>query len=131
MAQLPRAAIFQAAAEMASCLKSPDGNFYGTTVVGGIGGNGVVFKISVGLPHLTPRNVSIVTNDASFGFTNGGFGFDLTGTSGSRVIIQGSTDLTNWIPLQTNSFGTNPLYFFDPQAPSNPHQFYRAMLPAH
>ena len=34
----------------AGLVQGSDGNFYGTTYQGGIGGNGVVFRISVGLP---------------------------------------------------------------------------------
>jgi hypothetical protein len=60
------------------------------------------------------------------GFTNGVFGFDISGPSGSSVVIQASADLQTWIPLQTNLLGSGPLYFSDPQSPANVRRFYRA-----
>ena len=75
-----------------------------------------------------PPPLVIVTTNAAFGFTNGVFGFDVTGPSGSNVVIQASTDLHTWIPLQTNLLGSGPLYFSDSQSPANPRRFYRAQL---
>jgi hypothetical protein len=71
----------------------------------------------------------VITTHAAFGFTNGAFGFDVIGPAGSNVVIQGSTDLHTWIPLQTNLLGSGPLYFSDAQSPANPRRFYRAQLP--
>jgi hypothetical protein len=34
------------------------------------------------------------------------FGFNLIGPAGSNVVIQASTDLQTWIPLQTNLLGS-------------------------
>ena len=65
---------------------------------------------------------------AAFGFTNGVFGFDVIGPSGSNVVIQASTDLQTWIPLQTNLLGNGPLYFSDAQSITNVQRFYRAQL---
>ena len=56
------------------------------------------------------------------------FGFDVAGPSGSNVVIQASTDLHTWIPLQTNLLGSGPLYFSDPQSTTNIQRFYRAQL---
>jgi hypothetical protein len=75
-----------------------------------------------------PVSVAIVTADAVFGFTGGAFGFDVSGPSGSNVVIQASTDLQTWIPLQTNLLGSGPLYFSDAQSPANVRRFYRAQL---
>jgi hypothetical protein len=69
-----------------------------------------------------------ITIDAALGFTNGVFGFDVTGPSGSNVVIQASTDLQTWIPLQTNLLGSGLLYFSDAQSPASAHRFYRAQL---
>ncbi len=76
----------------------------------------------------TPVSIAIITTNAAFGFTNGVFGFDVTGPSGSNVVIQASTDLQTWIPLQTNLLGSGQLYFSDPQSPANVQRFYRAQL---
>jgi len=76
---------------------------------------------------LVPTPVAITTH-AAFGFTNGVFGFDVIGPSGSNVVMQASTDLQTWIPLQTNLLGSGPLYFSDPQSPSSVQRFYRVQL---
>jgi hypothetical protein len=52
------------------------------------------------------------------------FGFNVTGPSGSNVVIQASTDLQTWIPLQTNLLGSGPLYFSDTQSTTNVHRFF-------
>jgi hypothetical protein len=69
-----------------------------------------------------------ISTGAGVGFTNGVFGFDVSGPSGSNVIIQASTDLQTWIPLQTNLLGSGPLYFSDSQSTTNVQRFYRALL---
>jgi hypothetical protein len=70
----------------------------------------------------------VITTDAAFGFTNGVFGFEVSGPSGSNVATQASTDLQTWIPVQTNRLGSGSLYFFDAQSPGNAQRFYRAQL---
>jgi len=75
-----------------------------------------------------PGSLAIITTNAAFGFTGGVFGFDVTGPSGSSVVIQASTDLQTWIPLQTNLLGSGPLYFSDAQSATNTHRFYRVQL---
>jgi hypothetical protein len=77
-----------------------------------------------------PVPVSILTTDGNFGFTNGYFGFDISGPPGSNVIIQTSTDLQTWTPLQTNQLNTNGLlYFSDTQSSISSQRFYQAVLP--
>lgn len=70
----------------------------------------------------------ILTADAGFGFTNGVFGFNLSGPTGWPVIIQGSTNLLDWTPLQTNLLGPNPIYFADPETNAFNQRFYRAVI---
>ncbi|MGA2544607.1 MAG: hypothetical protein ABSG78_23905 [Verrucomicrobiota bacterium] len=67
----------------------------------------------------------VITTHAAFGFTNGVY---VTGPSGSNVVIQASTDLQTWIPLQTNLLGSGPLHFSDAQSPANVRRFYRAQI---
>ena len=64
----------------------------------------------------------------AFGFSNGVFGFNVTGPPGANVVIQAGADLQTWIPLQTNLLGGGPLYFSDPQSTTNIHRFYRAVI---
>jgi hypothetical protein len=42
----------------------------------------------------------LINRDPAFGFTNGVFGFNLTGPAGSNAVIDYSTNLKSWIPLQ-------------------------------
>jgi hypothetical protein len=70
----------------------------------------------------------LITTNAAFGFTNGMFGFNMIGPSGTNVVIQAGTDLQTWIPLQTNLLGSGPLYFSDPQSPASVQRFYRSQL---
>jgi len=84
--------------------------------------NGEIIIIALPAPLLA------ITTQALFGFTNGVFGFNVIGPSGSNVVIQASTDLQTWIPLQTNLLGSGPLYFSDSQSTTNTQRFYRAQL---
>jgi hypothetical protein len=77
---------------------------------------------------ITAAPLAIITSNAAFGFTNGVFGFDVTGPAGSNVVIQASLDLETWIPLQTNLLGSGLLYFSDPRSSTNGRRFYRAQL---
>jgi hypothetical protein len=77
---------------------------------------------------ITAAPLAIITTGAAFGFTNGMFGFNVIGPSGSNVVIQTSMDLHSWIPLQTNLLGSGLLYFSDPQSTTNVQRFYRAQL---
>ena len=48
-------------------------------------------------------------------FTNGQFGFVLTGPSAQSVVVEATADLVNWLPISTNTF-TGPLNFNDTQS---------------
>jgi hypothetical protein len=52
----------------------------------------------------------------------------VTGPSGSNVVIQASTDLHTWTPLQTNLLGSGPLHFSDTNTAANAQRFYRVQL---
>jgi hypothetical protein len=95
------------------------------------GGNfttaGTNFSANAAMANL-PGSLAIITTNAAFGFTGDVFGFDVSGPSGANVVIQASTDLQTWIPLQTNLLGSRPLHFSDAQSPTNAHRFYRAQL---
>ena len=77
-----------------------------------------------------PTALAIITTNASFGFTNGMFGFDVVGPSGSNVVIQSSVDLQNWISLQTNGLdGSGLFYFSDPQSSVIARRYYQVKFP--
>ena len=58
--------------------------------------------------------------------TNRQFRFRLVGTSGQSYVLQASTNLGAWTPLQTNS--TTFYDFTDTNAANFPRRFYRAVL---
>ncbi len=59
--------------------------------------------------------------------TNGGWRFRVTGTNSQNYALQGSTNLTNWVILRTNSTPSTAIDFVDPQTPINPRRFYRVV----
>jgi uncharacterized repeat protein (TIGR03803 family) len=96
------------------------GTLYGTTAGGGSSyGGGVVFSLTF------PPQIQLT--DGSFGVRTNHFGFNLTGFSNQVVVIEACTNLASsqWLPLQTNTFGTNTLYFSDSMWTNYPDCFYR------
>jgi hypothetical protein len=87
---------------------------------------GSVTSVVTTLTVLLPPTIQ--TSDGSGGFSNGQFGFTLTGSAGQTVVVEGSTNLWNWIPLQTNSLGTLPWHFSDPTSSNRPARFYRGRV---
>ena len=71
---------------------------------------------------------SIVTSDGSFGFDGGRFGFNFAGLIGQGVVVEGSTNLSNWVPLATNWLSTDYGHFTDPDSTNHAGRFYRARL---
>lgn len=65
--------------------------------------------------------------DGQPGFGTNGFGFNLTWAAGQSVVVETSSDLLNWVPLQTNVLTAATFFFADPVAPRSPHQFYRVL----
>lgn len=61
--------------------------------------------------------------------TNKNFSFRVTGSSPDGVVVQGSTNLVNWLPLQTNLFGGQTNFFYTNFGTSLPWRFYRAVTP--
>jgi uncharacterized repeat protein (TIGR03803 family) len=53
----------------------------------------------------------------------------ISGVAGSSVAIEASGDLKNWVPLQTNVLGAEPLCTTDLESPSLEGRFYRAAAP--
>jgi hypothetical protein len=70
----------------------------------------------------------IVTTNANFGLVSGQFGFNVSASAGSAIIIQASDDFSHWTSVQTNVLTNPPVYFADPQSTNLPRRFYRAKL---
>jgi hypothetical protein len=71
---------------------------------------------------------SIIVNDGSMGFGPEGFGFNLSGAAGTMVIVEGSTNIADWLPLQTNLLDGSPASFSDQQYTNYPGRYYRLRL---
>ena len=61
--------------------------------------------------------------------TNGVFRAQITGATGLIVRVEFSTNLLNWLPLQTFTNTTGLLPVSDTNAPLRPRTFYRAVVP--
>ncbi len=59
-----------------------------------------------------------------FGLAKSGFSISGEGMAGSNFVIEVSSNLLNWQPLQTNA---SPFTFVDTNAPGSAYRFYRAV----
>jgi len=75
-----------------------------------------------------PVAPAIATGDAFFRVRSNQFGFSVSGTIGSTVVAEGSSDMTNWTSLGTNVLASSTLYFSDPDWGNTSSRFYRARL---
>jgi len=97
----------------ASLTLGSDGNFYGTTTSGGAAGGGVIYRLRHG------------ASIQSFGMTTNGFQMNTLNVGGSGwVLLESSSDLMTWTPIQTNGTAAAQT-FLEPAALSNSRQFYR------
>jgi hypothetical protein len=72
---------------------------------------------------------AILTTAPPLGFSQGQFGFNLTGPTGQLVLVEASSNLLAWLPIWTNAFGPGPLSFTGPQGAAPSPRFYRVHLP--
>lgn len=91
----------------------------------GGGNNSSSWFIETVWPPATP---TIVTTNNLFGVRSNRFGFSIGGSSGSTVVVEGSTNLTGWTPIATNVLSSSALYFCDSDCPNFQHRFYRVRL---
>jgi hypothetical protein len=74
---------------------------------------------------------SFSTTPGTLLYSNGQFYLQLGGLSGQGpVILQFSTNLTQWIPIFTNPPGVGTIQFIDSSAGSGSFRYYRAFTPA-
>ncbi len=67
----------------------------------------------------------ILTNPS---VANGQFKVTVRGTAGQRFAVEASSNLVNWISLDTNTFVTNSFEWSDAGASGFINRFYRALL---
>jgi Immunoglobulin domain len=77
-----------------------------------------------------PASLVVYTNatptmSIDFGSTNDGFQFDISGVTGLNYSVQASTNLIDWVPLQTN---ISPFTFVDTNTVLFPQRFYRSVF---
>ncbi len=69
-----------------------------------------------------------IPSGSALGFQTGRFGFNIAGVAGQAVLVETSTNLQSWLPLQTNILDAALFYFSDSAASNAPSRFYRARL---
>jgi hypothetical protein len=69
------------------------------------------------------------TTDGRFGVRNNQLGFNINWASGQTVVVEASTNLIDWLPVQTNMLTGGSAYFSDPQWTNYPGRFYRLCSP--
>jgi hypothetical protein len=77
--------------------------------------------ISATIGSLAPAGGAL---SALTGLPAGQFGFTLSGAANTQYIVEGSTDLVNWVALQTN---TGSFQFVDSNTAQYPRRFYRTV----
>jgi uncharacterized delta-60 repeat protein len=90
--------------------------------------SGGVYNGSWSFVETTLSPLKILTEDGDFGFRFNKFGFNVLASSGQTVVIQSSTNLSDWAPVWTNPLVSPPIYFSDASPTSRSRRFYRARL---
>jgi len=97
-------------------IQANNGIFYGTTSTGGAEGNGTVFDISFTL-----------SLGISLQYSGGQSVIQVSGLNGQgAVVVDASTNLLQWTPIQTNASATGQIQVVDSNAAHYPYRYYRA-----
>jgi fibronectin type 3 domain-containing protein len=75
-------------------------------------------------PSSSPSSQTNTLTAASYSAATGQFSFEVNGTDGSQYVVEASTNLIDWEPLDTN---TVPFVFIDPDAANFSQRFYQAL----
>lgn len=86
---------------------------------------GRVTSESASLTYTSPDK-PFIDNGQRLGFSTNRFGFDVYGTNGQTIVVDGSANLRDWVPLYTNKAASGSIYFCDPASTTQAHRFYRA-----
>jgi hypothetical protein len=74
--------------------------------------------------------VSFVTSSGGIQFSNGQLQLSLSGLTGQgSVLIEASSNLTQWTPVFTNPPGFGTIQFTDPASTNFPSRYYRVTTP--
>jgi uncharacterized delta-60 repeat protein len=70
---------------------------------------------------------TIIANGGNFGFSSNRFGFNVSASAGTVVVIEATTDFVQWVRMHTNVVGNLGLFLFqDLNSSLYPRRFYRA-----
>jgi|GEM_PF-2125925 len=96
----------------AALIEGSDGNFYGTTAIGGANGDfgfGTAFKLAVSFPTPVPANLTISPGGHSFGKKV------INTTNHESFLVRARSRTTNEAPIVLSSFTiSGPDFFVDP-----------------
>ncbi|HLH54267.1 MAG TPA: delta-60 repeat domain-containing protein [Verrucomicrobiae bacterium] len=88
-------------------------------------GSTYYFETITGIQTTNPL---VLVNDSGFGVRSNKFGFTISAQPGRVLIIESSTDLSNWQPVSTNTLQTPSIYFSQPYDPATAPRFFRAAV---
>jgi hypothetical protein len=74
-------------------------------------------------------NLSQLRLDSPLWLTGAKLAFRITGNAPRGVVVQYSTNLSNWVPLATNSLVGGQLWYTNTPPATSPRGFYRALTP--
>ncbi len=77
---------------------------------------------------INPAPLQFAVTSGSLSVSNGVFNMRLTGPAGSNVVVDVSSDLSAWMPWQTNTLPVEGLDLAMPMG-ANEQQFFRARMP--
>ena len=86
------------------------------------------FAINAGIP-ISLWLPQMQTNPGTFGVQTNQYGFNISWACGQTVVIEASTNLLTWQPVQTNTLTTGSAYFSDPHWIHYSGRFYRLRSP--
>jgi hypothetical protein len=73
--------------------------------------------------------VPVMQIEALKWLANGAFSFEVTGSAPASVVIELSTNLTQWTPVRTSAFSSGKFYYTNTGASAAPRRFFRAESP--
>lgn len=71
---------------------------------------------------------ALFLDNCGFIRTSNRFGFTINGTDSQLMMVEVSSNLTNWTSLSTNALTNGAFYFSDPGWVGEPQRFYRAQV---
>jgi uncharacterized delta-60 repeat protein len=101
----------------------------GFVSAGRYNGSGYFVESTVTIPIIPVASPVILVDDDSFGLQSNLFGFSIRAAPGQILVIEASTNLVDWIPVETNlTTGIGLIRFSDPNSLVLPYRFYRAWV---